>query len=319
MSYQLLKKRDFNALISDTFGFFKAYGKPYLKGFFVINGIVILLLLVTTFFFSRVFMDDLLNSMERGYSSSRVLEQNLIANENLYIGLVLLISVVLIILTLVLYLYPVAFLNKVAKGEEITNDALFGFIKRKVGKAILFFLASLVTFVPIFIVTFSLISLLVMFLIGIPLLFIFAPLMISWVMLSFYDYISTDNGFLKSIGVGYNFATKKFWPTVGSTLIIYMIINAVTSILFFIPYLITIVSFIASAESASQSSMDMRDTASTMFFVMTLIIIFTSLISIIMQNLMLVNQGVIYYSNLEERDNISVNSEIDAIGLSEEE
>ena len=47
---QFYKKRDFGALISDTFNFVKLYGKNYFKNYFVINGLLLILMMVLVFF-----------------------------------------------------------------------------------------------------------------------------------------------------------------------------------------------------------------------------------------------------------------------------
>ena len=54
--FQLYKKRDFSALVGDTFGFFKLEGKNYFKNYFTINGGLLLLLVVIIYFFSNIFI-----------------------------------------------------------------------------------------------------------------------------------------------------------------------------------------------------------------------------------------------------------------------
>ena len=36
--FEFYKRRDFGGLISDSFAFFKIYGKNYFKNYFLING-----------------------------------------------------------------------------------------------------------------------------------------------------------------------------------------------------------------------------------------------------------------------------------------
>ena len=96
-------------------------------------------------------------------------------------------------------------------------------MKLKLGKTILFFLASLLVFVPIFFVVMILLVLLMMIIIGFPLLIIIGPALISWIKLSYYDYITTENDYLKSVGNGFELIKTKFWPVVGSTIVMFFI------------------------------------------------------------------------------------------------
>ena len=313
MNFQLLKKRNFNTIFSDTFSFFKAYGKPYFKGFFLINGGVILLLLVTMYFFSKNILDSMVTSLNTNYSGFKTYEPDFFGEPSSVV-LTILITLLAIVLSMVMYLYPIGFLSKIAANEAVTTESLFGFIKKRMMKAILFFFASLVTFVPIILLVSLVIGVLTLFLIGIPLMIIVYPAILIWIVLAFYDNMSTSNSFFTSLGVGFNFLFTKFWTNWGSAIIISMIINIVGSIIFFVPYLINMISFFTSMKSVNIEDASFND-ASTNFFIVTLIIsVISMLVSFVLQNLLLINLGVIYYSNVEERDNLQLNTEIDDIG-----
>ncbi len=315
MNFQLLKKRDFNALISDTFGFFKSHGKNYFKGFLTINGGLILILMICFYFISTVFMDAFLASVQDSYNSfESSFDDRLKQRSGSLTLLGLIVFFISIFIMLVSYLYPVGYLHKVANEKELSTSLMFEFIKNKLGRSIVFFLASLVTFMPIMIAVMFVLMLLSMIIIGIPLMMIVVPAMLSWFLLSFYDYISTGNRFMTSMGVGFSFLKKKFWPVVGSTVIIYIIINVITSIIVMIPYMIGIVSVFTSIDSMSGSTNGVPDGLSFFMVMMLIAVLLSTLITFILQNLLLVNQGVIYYSSIEERDNTAITSEIDNIG-----
>jgi hypothetical protein len=62
---QLYQERKFGNLISDTFTFFKEYGKNYFKNYFALNGIL-LLLFVIIFIFGYQFFLQLMNANVNG-------------------------------------------------------------------------------------------------------------------------------------------------------------------------------------------------------------------------------------------------------------
>jgi len=315
MSFQLLKKRDFNALISDTFGFFKSHGKGYFKGYLAINGGLIVILLLCFYFISDVFMDAFLASIQDSYNSfESSFDDRLKQRSGSFLLLGLIVFMVSIFIMLVSYLYPIGYLHKLANEKESSTSLMFEFIKKKLGRGVIFFLASLVTFVPIMFTVMFVLILLSVIIIGIPLMMIVMPAMMSWLILSFYDFISTNNSFFTSMGVGFSFLKKKFWPVVGSTVIIYIIINVISSIIVMIPYMVGMVSLFTSIESIDSSTNGVPDAFSFFMIMIMIAVLLSTLVTFILQNLMLVNQGIIYYSSVEERDNTSITSEIDSIG-----
>ena len=70
--FQLYKKRDFSALVGDTFGFFKLEGKNYFKNYFTINGGLLLLLVVIIYFFSNIFIKGAFAGAQTGNDSEPV-------------------------------------------------------------------------------------------------------------------------------------------------------------------------------------------------------------------------------------------------------
>ncbi|WP_050020641.1 hypothetical protein [Chryseobacterium sp. P1-3] len=61
---QFYKKRDFGTFISDSFNFFKLYGKNYFKNYILINGLLLILIITIFIFgykelFSQIFGSNL--------------------------------------------------------------------------------------------------------------------------------------------------------------------------------------------------------------------------------------------------------------------
>lgn len=313
MSFQLLKKRDFNAFISDSFGFFKSHGKNYFKGYLLINGGLLAIMLLCIYFIAEIWFGAFFASVQDPYYSTSF--ENRLAQQSGTISLFgIAILIVSILIMLVSYLYPVGYLHKVANGKDLSTASLFDFVKKKFVRGVIFLLASLFIFLPIFSVVIFIFIMLSMVVIGIPLLIISIPAMMSWFMLSFYDYLSTGNSFFTSFGVGFNFLKKRFWPIVGSTLIIHMIINVISSFIMIIPYIIGFASFISSMDSIDNSANGVSDGLSFFLLMLMIALLISTIATFILQNLVFVNQGIIYYSSVEERDNTAITSEIDNIG-----
>jgi len=197
--FQLYKKRGFNELVGDTFEFFKIHGKNYFKNYFIINGGFLLILVVLLYFFTKIFFESIFASINNGQNGEDLILNNLTSNFPLLIGGGIVMFVLILLISIINYTYPIGYLSLIESRKEITTKNLIGFIKSKIGKTILFFLASLVTFLPLFFIVLGLLFALMFILIGFPLMLIVFPAMVSWVSLSFYDYISTENGYLTSL------------------------------------------------------------------------------------------------------------------------
>lgn len=82
---QLYKKRDFGTFISDSFAFFKQYGKNYFKNFILLNGLLLILMVIVITFGFREFFGALFGSNISG--QSYYLEQYLTDNLGMFVGL----------------------------------------------------------------------------------------------------------------------------------------------------------------------------------------------------------------------------------------
>lgn len=312
--FQLYKKRGFSEFVGDTFGFLKLEGKNYFKNYFIINGPLLLVLVVCIYFLTKVYMDAIFSSLSNNNTNPNNLFNDLMNNMPLFIILGLLSFVLVLVISLINYLFPVCYLKLVGKKSDITTQSIFNEMKEKLGKSILFFLASLLVFVPIFIIVMILLVLLMMIIIGFPLILIIGPALVSWINLSFYDYMTTDNDYLKSVGNGFELIKTKFWSVVGSTFVMFFIYYIISMILTMIPYLFSM----GSIFSDIQTNVDKADAYSTASILFSIIMVLSVLFNYTLQNLILINQGIIFYSITDEIENISIKSDIDLIGSESE-
>ncbi|WP_445712240.1 hypothetical protein [Flavobacterium sp.] len=310
--FQLYKKRGFSEFVGDTFDFLKIEGKSYFKNYFIINGIVLLLLVATLYFFTSIFFEGMFSNANRNNSDGMALFLN--SNLGIFIGLGIFLFLIVMLACLINYTYPIAYLKLVAEKKTITTESIIAIMKEKAGRTIIFFLASLVVMIPLIFILMGIMFLLTIIIIGIPLLLIVGPALMSWMILCYYDYITTENGYFQSLGNGFNLLKMKFWPIIGSTVIMYIIVQMIVGIFSFVPYIITIAGFMASIDTESQSA----EPYSAIMIAMNILMIVYTISSFTLQNLIFVNQGVIYYSVKDEEENYSIKSDIDLIGQNEE-
>ncbi|MEW5676013.1 hypothetical protein ABGT15_06830 [Flavobacterium enshiense] len=316
--FQLFKKRNFSELVGDTFTFFKMHGKHYYRNYFIINGGILLVLLILVYLLMKIFFEGMFSNPNAGIGNiDSNMDLYISDNLPLIIGLAVLTGLAAIFLSLLSYSYPVAYLKLLEKKSNFETSEIITMIKSKIGKIFIFFIASLFIMIPVMAIVMLLSFALVFLLIGIPLLFILIPAFGSWFSLSFYDYISTDNGYFDSLGNGFKLLKQKFWPCVGSTVVMYMIVQIVVGIVSMIPYFIGIFSLFTSFEN--QDGNQLQPEQFSFFMIMFGVTMTLSiLMNFVLQNFILVNQGIIYYSVREENENNTQKSEIDLIGTPSE-
>lgn len=311
--FQVYKKRDFSQLVGDTFSFFKIEGKNYFKNYFIINGGLLLVLVVAIYFLIRFFFEGTFSAAQVG--DNQFLAESLYANLGIFITIGLLLTVLIIAVSLINYTYPVSYLSLLAEQREINTTSIVQKLKSKISRSLLFFLFSIFILFPIMLIIMGIMFVLMMIIIGIPLLLIVIPAVSSWISLSYYHYISTESGYTEALGKGYDMLRNNFWPIIGSTFVMYMIVQVVVSIVTFIPYIFVMGSFFVNPEGVQN---DPEEAISLVTLMLSIVMIVSILFNYTLQNIILINQGIIYYSAAEKEENISINREIDTIGQNEE-
>ena len=175
---------------------------------------------------------------------------------------------------------------------------------------LIFFIASLFVITPILIIVFILLFLLVFIIIGIPLLLFAIPTVFSWIALSYYEYINFDKGYFEALSDGFSKMKSQYFPIVGSLMLIYIIIQVTMTVFTMIPYAIGMISMFTSLEQNPGST----DGLATFGIMMSIVMVITILMSYILNNLMLINQGLAHYSRRENDENIMAQDSIDLIG-----
>jgi hypothetical protein len=248
-------------------------------------------------------------------NNSNAFLDSILTNVSLFIIFGLAMILLIMFASLINYLYPVAYLKLVEEKKQRTLHNLTSLIKSKIGKTIQFYFLSIFIIVPLLLVLLGISFALVFVIIGVPILFILLPAYTSWVSLSYYEYISTNSTYFNALKKGLKLLKSKFWPVIGSNYVMQTIVQVVLGIVVMVPYFIGIFSIFINPEQSTQNS---ENVFSLLTILLTVIMIISILFNYTLQNIILINQGIIYYSIIEEQENISAKNNIDLIGQNEE-
>lgn len=313
--FELYKKRDLSANFSDTTTFFKSFGKHYFKNYLVINGMFLMILVVLIYFISKVYMELLFSGISNAQNNPNYLMAYFNNNISLIIGSFAITFLLIVILSMLNISFPVIYLKLFEKNnsDNFETKEIINGLKANIGKMIVFFLGSIFIILPLAIIVFGLLFLLCFILIGIPLLFIVGSAFISWVTLSYYQYIMKDVGYFTALANGFSLVKQQFWTIVGTTFLMMMLVQIIQGFITMIPYVLSLIWMFVSTNNLQETG-SQTDTFSTMGILLAVIMVFSVLLSYIFNNFILVNQGLIYYGLQEEKENNSTKSQIDLIG-----
>ncbi|WP_379967942.1 DUF4013 domain-containing protein [Epilithonimonas sp. UC225_85] len=321
---QLPQNRKFGSLISDTFTFFKEYGKNYFKNYFALNGFFLLLFVIIFIFGYREFFLQMMNSNVNG--ETYFLQNYFQDNSLLLILGVVVFLILLIAMSIIMYTFPVLYMKRVAEtgDHNIKPDQILSDIKKNIGKFFIFFLGMLFIVAPLMLIIMAISSFLMIIFIGFFLLIFLMPAFINVVNFTLFDFLNTDRGFLGSLGYALkvNFSNifdsqkAKFWKYWASTVIVFLILYIVLTIFTMIPSMFMIFGFVTVPQmGTSEYPASFLSGGMGIFFF--LIYGVSMLVSFVLYNIMYVHAGLQYYDSREDlHRNLDLN-EIDTIGTSE--
>ncbi|MDI9309912.1 MAG: hypothetical protein QM535_06825 [Limnohabitans sp.] len=312
--FQLYKDRKFGDYISDTIDFFKKLGKHYFKNYFVINGVFLMILCVLFYFFGKLFSELAFSQHLTNDNYMR----NYIAQNGLIFSLSAIVLVLLmIIMGMLCYAFPTIYAKLYQeKGSNFETKDIINSFKEHFGRLILFPIASFFIIFPIIVIIFFFNVFLSFLIIGIPLFFITIPAMIVFVSLCFNDYIIEKNDFFKALGNGFKMLFNNFWPTTGATLITFFIIYILQMIITITPSLLGEASFFTTGNDFI-NTFGQNDSFNSLSILMVFILILSMLVGLIFQNFLFIQQVLIYYSQVENKELKQSNDELELIGNGE--
>ena len=317
---QFYKKRDFGALVSDTFTFFKENGKNYFKNYLLLNGLLLILMVAIFVFgyreiFSQIFKG---NTQGQNYYFETYFQENQ--------AMLILVGVIVFILFLatmiVNYSYPVFYLKRLSEtgNKNIKADEILSDIKGSLGRFFIYFLGLTFVVMPLALVVFGISYILIFIIIGFFLLLLVMPALVNVINFLLFDYFHTKRGFFESLSYALRaqFSYRQgnqpspFWKYWGSTAVVYLIIQVISTVFTLVPMIIMMVTIFSVQDKAGETSQNpFVGTMGILFFVFYGVAI---LVSFILMNIIYVNAGLMYYdsrTDLHQKENIS---EIETIG-----
>jgi len=304
--FQLYKKRNFNALINDTFVFLKDDGKNFFGTYFKVIGGLLLIIIVLTFVIMRVFFENMFSGVGSP-EAQQMLATYFNDNVGLFIVGGLIAALILIAISLITMSFPVIYLALLEHVEKPTAQMIFARLKAKAGSIIIFALASLITFLPIAAVLGGVSVFLFITIIGIPVALALWAALTCWVFLTFYNTLNGE-GFFTAMGSGYRMLFQNFWAHMGSTAIFYVLSFVVQMALTLATSLLSTLFFVAADTSGGEDGA----IAGIILFIISL------LINYLFSNVLIIAHGMIYYSCKEDKEHKTLFYEIDQIGSESE-
>ena len=301
--FHLYKKRNFNALVNDTFGFIKVNGRNYFGNFFLINGGLMLVLMLLVFLISRIFFKGLFTGM--GSPQGQAMLRNYFDEDmGLFVGALVIMLIVLLLLSMITASFPVIYLDLTAKGQQPTAKLIIKGIKARLGRIILFGLGSLITFLPIGLLLGMLSGLLVIILIGIPIGFVVMSTLACWSLLALYDNLGDERNFFTAFKNGAGMLFSNFWAHMGTTAI-FLVIWFAIQLTF---------TLLASAASSFFYYITGEFDVTGISIISIVLFILSLGMNYFFTSIFMLAHGMIYYSCKENDEHKTLYSEIDQIG-----
>ncbi|MGK6342063.1 DUF4013 domain-containing protein [Chryseobacterium sp. DT-3] len=318
---QFYKKREFGAFISDSFNFFKLYGKNYFKNYILINGLLLILMVAVVIFGFREIFGQLVGSNING--ESYYFERYFSENAGMLIVAGILVFILFVLLGIVNYLYPVFYLKRITEGaQKIKTDEILGDFKRNAGRIAKICIGMLFIVLPIIMILLGLSYILMLIIIGFFLMLLVYPTAFNVSAFLMYDYFNTKRGFIESLSYSirsqfsYPNGNEKspYWKYWGASIIMFVIMYMITSVFTFIPLFFIYGSLLTSAPNGSLEENPFTGTAGIIFFIFYG---FSMLASLLLSNLMYINAGLMYYDSRTDLHQKAELEEIETIGINE--
>ncbi|WHT39339.1 MULTISPECIES: hypothetical protein [Myroides] len=316
--FLLFQKRDFSALVSDTFTFLRLEGKNYFKHFLKLCGIPLFLVLIFVYLLADIGISSAVTaSRASGFSDEDFFRT--VFDNHLGVSILALIGVfvVALIMGIICYTYPVFYMKNLGDAtvtQPADQNQIGKQITGKLGAIIVFFLGTTFIMMPLAIILFYISVLLAFLLIGIPILILMIPTFYSVFTLALYEYLIKNTGFFTAYGNAFKYVRNNYWTIIGNTFVFYII----TSLITVIPSILIQVLALGGGAFFDTQNMEDQFFSSALTWGIVLLYFLYILLATLTQNIMFINQGIIYYSEREKEENFFTKSKIDSIGSNNE-
>ena len=310
---ELLKSRNFGDYFNDTFQFFKINFKSIVANFFKIQGILLILILISGYFFNMRFTEDIMGNAS-AFGATPPQNPNEILSElsslfGMYLNLEFFIFIIATSISSIITInfIPIYMELYREKKDDITFTDIIDKYKEHASVIVLLTLSLVLLAIPIYLVTaiaffISLITIVGwVFVLG----FILSYMSQIWFHTNYYK-----SGPFQALGNVFSIYKDHFFKITGATILF--------SLMFFIIlYIILMVVIFALAATISIENLligpnGLSDSSTLMF--MAISQLFNIIIGSIMTLLLQTQQGIIFYSRVNDLDQISEHQDINSIG-----
>lgn len=318
---QFYKKRDFGTFISDSFTFFKLYGKNYFKNFILLNGLLLILMLVIIVFGYKEFLGVFFGSNMAG--QSYYFEQFLNDNMGMFVVCGVLLFVLSTALMTINFLFPVFYMKRLAEGKAyIKTDDILSDFKTNGKKVAAAYFGLTFLIMPVATVIFGMSYILIFVIIGLVLMLFVAPTLLNVILFFCFDYFNGKRGFFESISYAvrsqfsYTNGREKspYWKYWGATIIMVILFCIVSLFFSSVPMILFFMKLSTTAPDAQFESDPFKGSFGILFFVIYGI---SSIISTLLMNVLYINSGLMYYDSRTDLHQKMELAEIDTIGINE--
>ncbi|WP_294202429.1 DUF4013 domain-containing protein [uncultured Chryseobacterium sp.] len=318
---QFYKKRDFGTFISDSFTFFKLYGKNYFKNFILLNGLLLILMVIVIVLGFREFFGVLFGSNLSG--QSYFLEQYFSDNLGMFVMLGIFLFILSTALMTINLLFPVFYMKRIAEGKtNIKADDILSDFKNHIRKVLILYFGLTFLVMPGATVLFGITYILVFLIIGLALMLFLLPNLFNTVTFLCYDYFNGNRSFFDSLSyaIRSQFSypngreSSPYWKYWGSTLIMGLLFYIVSSIFTAVPMIMYIAKLSTTAPDGNFEQNPLGGSFGILFFFIYGV---SSLVSTLLMNVLYVNSGLMYYDSRTDLHQKMELAEIETIGSNE--
>lgn len=318
---QFYKKRDFGTFVSDSFAFFKLYGKNYFKNFILLNGLLLILMVVVIVLGFREFFGMILGSNING--QSYYFEQFFTDNLGLFIISGILLFIISTALMTINFLFPVFYMKRIAEGnKEVKTDDILSDFKTNLKKVFTIYFGLTFLVMPVATILFGFSYLLIFFIIGIVLVLFVAPTLFNVITFLCYDYFNGNRGFFESLSyaIRSQFSypngreSSPYWKYWGATIIMGILLYLVIGFFTGIPMILYIMKLSTTTPDANFEQNPMTGSFGILVFFLYGV---STLVSSLLMNVLYVNSGLMYYDSRTDFHQKMELEEIETIGINE--
>lgn len=318
---QFYKKRDFGAFISDSFAFFKLYGKNYFKNYILLNGLLMIVMVAIFIFGYRELLMQIFGSNMNG--ESYYFESYFENNIGMFIVLGVITFILFVTLMIVNYLFPVFYMKRLAEGQTVINtDDILGDFKQNAGRIGKLLLGLIFIVMPLATIIVGVSYALIFIVIGFFILLLVFPVVINIINFLMFDYFNSSRGFFESLSYSirsqFSYSNNRdgspFWKYWGATLVLLIILYVITTIFTMIPMILFMMNLFTTAPDGNFEQNPFTGGFGVLVFVLYGV---STLVSFFLSNILYVNSGLMYYDSRRDFHQKVELEEIETIGVNE--